>query len=672
MFPDLNPAQREVVLTESGPLLVLAGAGTGKTRVVTYRIARLIQRGTDPDRILGVTFTKKAAAEMQGRVTKLLTRRGAAKPLIATFHSLCVRVLRRHIDRLGYPKKFAIYDRGQQESVARGVLRDIHVPGALLKPSDLLYFISQWKMKAVRPSQAAGLAGTDKEHLAAMGYRRYQTALKASGAVDFDDLLLCTEDLFAKHASVRRDEAARFDHVLVDEYQDTNLSQYRIVKALAAGHRNLCVVGDDDQSIYAWRGAEVRHILGFRRDWPEAKVVRLEENYRSTEQILKLANQLIAFNKTRYDKVLRAGRLGGEKPRILQHPDETTEAKEVVLDIQRHLRDAGCEHRDFAILFRTNEQPRAFETQLRRAGLPYVLVGGMSFYDRKEVRDVMAYLKVLETPHDEVSLLRALNTPARGVGQKTVAMLLEKAVREGQPLWDVLPGAGQVAGVPAGAADAIGRFVSMVGTFRGRAGTGSLAELASDLLEHIGYRRELSRLYVNEEEQQSRWAAVEEIVNALGAFERDSPSLRLGEFLDEMTLAGREFDNEKEKQLGRNAIALMTLHSAKGLEFPQVYMVGMEEGLLPHHRSVSAGGDAIDEERRLCYVGITRAKERLTLSLSRSRMKWGKPRPTDPSRFLFELSGQSDKPSDGARRPLPPQSRRGDTTTATTERRKRF
>ena len=330
---DLNPAQRDAVSTLRGPLLVLAGAGTGKTRVVTYRIAELIEHGTPPDRILAVTFTKKAAGEMQERATALLGRRLPKKPEISTFHSLCVKILRRHIRHLGYPPGFAIYDRGDQESLARAALREIRAPSETLRPGDLLQIIGRWKTSGVRPPQAAQAARSDKEHLAAAAYRRYQQALKNAGAVDFDDLLLCTQELFERFAEVRQEEAARFDHLLIDEYQDTNGPQYAIVRALAVGHRNLCVVGDDDQSIYGWRGAEVAHILRFQRDWPGAKVVRLEENYRSTAPILAVANRLIAFNRQRHQKVLRACRPGGEEPRILKLKDETEEAKFIVEEI---------------------------------------------------------------------------------------------------------------------------------------------------------------------------------------------------------------------------------------------------------------------------------------------------------------------------------------------------
>ncbi len=644
VLDELNAAQREAVETNSGPLLVLAGAGTGKTRVVTHRIARLIAGGSPADRILAVTFTNKAAAEMQRRVAQLVGRKTQQTPRVSTFHALCVKILRRHIHLLGYPSRFVIYTRGDQESIARRVLRDIRVPSTLLRPSDLISYITQWKSKSLMPPVAANQARSDREHLAAAGYRQYVAALAGAGAVDFDDLLLKTEELFRCHVAVRREEASRFDHILIDEYQDTNPSQYRIVKTLAAGHRSLCVVGDDDQSIYGWRGADVEHILRFRDDWPDAKVIRLEMNYRSTSEILKMANQLIAFNKTRYDKRLMAGRHGGTKPRIVQYPDETTEAEAVVADIRQQLANGDCQPREIAVLFRTNEQPRLLETELRRAQLPYVLIGGMSFFDRQEVRDVVAYLSVLDSPHDDVSLLRICNTPPRGIGPKTMKILRDEATRRGAPLWDVYCDANRQINVPAEADQSLQDFTAMIQQFHRQLPATSLADLAQDLLRRVGYQEEIRRSYDTVEEQQTRWAMVEEMINALAAFEdrTDAPTLR--DFLDEITLSDRDFDKEKENQLRRNAIALMTLHSAKGLEFPHVYLVGMEEGIVPHRRSLAAQGDAVEEERRLCYVGITRARDQLTLSLALSRRKWGKPRPTQASRFLFEMTGSADRP----------------------------
>ncbi|MBN2578188.1 MAG: UvrD-helicase domain-containing protein [Pirellulales bacterium] len=640
----LNAAQRDAVTTLSGPLLVLAGAGTGKTRVVTYRIAELIRHRIRPERILAVTFTNKAAGEMADRALALLGKRHKNRPEISTFHSLCVRILRRQIRRLGYPAHFAIYDTGDQESVARSVLREIRAAEGALRPGELLYFISRWKTACLRPDQAAAAAATDKEHLAASAYRRYQEALKLAGAVDFDDLLLLTEGLFAQFPKIRRAEADRFDHLLIDEYQDTNASQYRIVKALAAGHRNLCVVGDDDQSIYGWRGAEVTHILQFQRDWPDAKVVRLEVNYRSTQQILEWANRLIAFNKHRHAKVLRT-RAEGDPPRILQLEDAELEAQTIVGEIAARLRLPKRRPRDFAILCRTNEQPRAFEMELRRANIPYILLGGMSFYDRKEVRDVLAYLKFLAHPQDEVSLLRIINTPPRGIGQTTVKRLLAEAVQQGQPLGEVLEDLRRLPDLPAAAVSAVAAFRELIGEFRQQIGRRSLPETLKDLLQRIRYQAELERVYHDPNERQSRWESVEELVNASAGYARRAAKPTLSGFLQELALANTEVDRDKESKLKRDAVALMTLHAAKGLEFSEVYLAGMEEGLLPHHRSVAADGAALDEERRLCYVGVTRAKFRLTLTLALGRMKWGKSRPSIPSRFLYELTGKAEHPN---------------------------
>jgi DNA helicase-2/ATP-dependent DNA helicase PcrA len=652
----LNPAQQAAVETLAGPMLVLAGAGSGKTRVVTFRIANLMKHRTRPERILAVTFTNKAAAEMQERIGALLGSKNKERPQISTFHAHCVRVLRRHARALGYPERFAIYDRGDQESLARTVLRDIRVPNEMMRPGDLINQISRWKTLSLRPADAAKEAQSDKEHLAAMGYRKYQKALQNAGAVDFDDLLLCTEELFQKFPDIRRQEAGLFDHLLVDEYQDTSGTQYRIIKALAAEHRNLCVVGDDDQSIYGWRGAEVQHILRFAKDWPDAKVVRLEWNYRSTAAILDFANRLIAFNKHRHDKVLRAARAGGEKPRIEQYENETVEAQATVADIRRRMELDKREPRDFAILFRTNEQPRAFETELRKAKIPYVILGSQSFFDRKEVKDILAYLKTIDAPRDEVSLLRIINNPPRGIGERTVEVLLKEAVKSGQPVWNVLTDPQAKLTVPAAAQQALAKFVALVqrnhelvkrshpGPLPKGEGAGrSLVDLVRQLIADVGYEAEIKRIYPQPEEQQARWQSVEEVVNALGIYERGAKKPALGDFLDEVALGQQEMGSDKEKQLARNAVALMTLHSAKGLEFPHVYMVGLEEGILPHHRSLKIDDGDVDEERRLCYVGITRAQERLTMSLSLTRMKWGKPRDTTPSRFLFEIMGQAER-----------------------------
>ena len=650
MLDKLNPPQRDAVLTLEGPLLVLAGAGTGKTRVVTHRIAELIRRGTTPDRILAVTFTRKAANEMMQRASALLQgnegkrrrRKSQPQPQISTFHSLCVRILRRHIEQLGYPKSFAICDRSDQEAEARAALREIRCPSESLRPGDMLSIVSQWKSRSVGPGQAASAAETDKEHLAAAAYRRYQDKLKTKGMVDFDDLLLLVQNLFAKHPAVRRDEANLFDQVLIDEYQDTNQSQYQIVKGLTMGHRNLCVVGDDDQSIYGWRGAEVEHILRFQKDWPDAKVVRLEENYRSTAAILQYANTLIAFNRQRHDKVLRPARPGGTRPRVMQLPDETEEAQRIVADIQQQLSQPGAAARDFAVLCRTNEQPRSFETELRRANLPYVLIGGMSFFDRKEVRDLLAYLKVIENPDDEAALLRIINTPARGIGSSTVKQLVSAATSRGGHVWSLLSEAGSQGIVAPAAAQAVLKFYGLVSSLREKSERLPLGKLVSLVLDNTGYRRELERAYPDPNDREARTASLEEIMNAAANYQQHSREPTLRGFLDEVALGNRDNSDDKENQLQNNAIALMTMHSAKGLEFPYVYLAGMEEGILPHKRALETEGDAIDEERRLCYVGVTRAQEQLTLSFALTRRNWGKPRKTIPSRFLYEMTGQAE------------------------------
>ena len=670
MAVGLNPAQLDAVETLRGPMLVLAGAGTGKTRVVTHRIANLIRHGTRPERILAVTFTRKAAGEMQERALELL--KGAKgrtprsrlsgkapppRPQISTFHALCVQVLRRHITHLGYPSKFTICDRGDQESLARAALREIRGPDDSLKPGDMLAIVSGWKSRSVRPGHAASIAENDREHLAAAAYRRYQTAPKARGAVDFDDLLLLTEELLTKHPAICREEARQFDHVLIDEYQDTNGSQYRIVRSLAAPHRNLCVVGDDDQSIYAWRGAEVQHILRFSHDWPEAKVIRLEDNYRSTGAILKFANTLIAFNRHRHDKVLRPARGDGPRPQIMQLQTETEEAEKVVGEIARRVAEPGGQARDFCILCRTNEQPRAFETELRRLKLPYVLVGGMSFFDRKEVRDILSYLKVVADPTDESALLRIINTPARGIGASTIKGLIEEAVAAGVPVWDLLQDRRSAGGLPPAVKGAVDKFVTLIGDFAEMAERVKLAALVEAVVDRTRYREDLERQYQDPMEREARTASIEELVNAAAAYQKGSKNADLRGFLNDVALGGDDRGDDKEKQLDRNAVALMTLHSAKGLEFPHVYMVGMEEGILPHKRTLELSDDSqIDEERRLCYVGVTRAQETLTLSFALTRRKWGKPRETVPSRFLFEMTGQAeraprvDKPEPGKRR----------------------
>jgi DNA helicase-2/ATP-dependent DNA helicase PcrA len=603
--------------------------------------------------------------EMQERISGQLklpkrVRRGQpapARPQIGTFHSHCVQILKRWTGELGYPDRFTIYDRSDAESVARTVLREIRVAESTLSPSDFLSIVSRWKNAGVRPENADSAATSDQEHIAASGFRRYQRALKLQAAFDFDDLLVFAEQLLVENPKVRLAEANRYDHVLVDEYQDTNGCQYRIIKALAQGHRNLCVVGDDDQSIYGWRGAEVRHILNFRQDWPEAKVVRLEDNYRSTDAILTMSNRLIAFNRERHDKVLRPARPNGKPPRVLQFPDENEEAKGVVEEIAERLRvDKTVSPGDFAILFRTNEQPRPFEMELRKRKVPYMITGSQSFFDRKEVRDLLAYLRWIDSPDDELAFLRVINVPPRGMGAGSVDKLLKQAVATSSSVWKVMHDEVFSATLPTAAQGGIASLKELQSRYKAQfdgqlsahqdpSQVPSMAEVLIKLIDDLKYREEIQRLYAEPEEAAMRIGSLESVLNSIAQYEESAAEPTLGDFLASIVLSGREYGSGKDKQQGLNAVSLMTYHSAKGLEFPIVYMIGMEEGVLPHRRSISGEIDSVDEERRLCYVGVTRAQDELALSLPQSRFKWGKPRPTYPSRFLYELTGQGDHPN---------------------------
>ena len=639
---DLNASQLDAAITLNGPLLVLAGAGTGKTRVITYRMAELIRSGVDPSRILSVTFTNKAAKEMAERMSHFLGRRPGSRPVISTFHSLCVRILRDEIEALGYPGKFVIYDRGDQESAARRALRDIKVTEAALRPADLLAQISRWKMVGVLPELATEFASDDRGFLAASGYRRYQLSLRASGAVDFDDLLLLTAQLFEQFPQVLARQQAKFEQVQIDEYQDTNEMQFQIVSALVRPHCNICVVGDDDQSIYGWRGAEVKHILNFQHQFPGAKVVRLQDNYRCTTEIIRLANQLVKHNQGRHDKTLVAHK-EGPTPVIKPYSDEQTEAEGVVRDISYLVNHLQVPAQNIAILFRTNEQPRLFETELRRVRIPYQLIGGQSFFDRKEVRDIMAYLKLLSNPADETSLLRIINTPSRGIGETSVERLLGRAVKLGRKIWQVIPEAVAEKEISPKTATAIEAFRHLLADYQKRFETPgvSLAETLRSLIHDIDYEGEIQKQYTAAEQQLVRSAVLDECILALREYEQRSTKPALSEFLEQSSLNGNDRNFGEDDSLEQSSVKLMTLHSAKGLEFPHVYLVGLEEGLLPHKRSITDelenNPSAIEEERRLAYVGITRAKDLLTISYAQTRMKWGKRYKTKPSRFLKEM-----------------------------------
>ncbi|MSR60363.1 MAG: AAA family ATPase [Planctomycetaceae bacterium] len=639
---ELNPAQREAVKTLSGPLLILAGAGSGKTRVITYRMAELIRHGTPPDRILSVTFTNKAAREMQERTKLLLGKSLRKKPLVSTFHALCVRILRQEITALGYPSDFAICDRGDQESLARTALRDIRVSEKNLRPGDLLSRISRWKMAGVQPEMARDHVENDFDHLAVSAYRRYQTHLKASASVDFDDLLFLTQQLFEGHPAALARHQARFEQVQIDEYQDTNGMQFTLIEALVRPHNNICVVGDDDQSIYGWRGAEVKHILGFPQMFPGTKVIRLVDNYRCTDQILELANTLVRHNRDRHDKQLVAHKQGVNSVRFQEFPDEQEEALQVVREIAWIIKTKNVEPGNVAILFRTNEQPRVFETELRRNKVPYVILGSMSFFDRKEIKDILSYLRIFVRPEDEISLLRIINVPARGIGTGTVEKLMARAVQEASRVWHVMPSMLAASRFAAAATQALRDFRDLVERYRAKcaANPRQLANIVQELITEIDYEAEIDRQYKEPAQQELRVAMLGELVQAIRQYVERTGEPSLVGFLEESALTGRDEEGDKDDQLTQRGVKLMTMHSAKGLEFDRVYMVGMEEGLLPHKRAISDVESAVDEERRLCYVGITRARDHLTLTRAVSRVKWGKRRMSIPSRFLAEMQGQ--------------------------------
>jgi DNA helicase-2/ATP-dependent DNA helicase PcrA len=660
----LNAAQHDAVHAPPGPLLVLAGAGTGKTRVVIARIARLVQRGASPARILAVTFTNRAAREMLERATKACGKRPSksGKPEISTIHSLCARILRRHAERAGYPPGFAIVDRGEQESVARKVLKEIKAPETSLQSGDLLYRISRWKTAAIRPGQAIDSAEDDRSHLAASGYRRYQDALKAAGAVDFDDLLCVVDELFTHEDDVRRAEAGRFDHVLVDEYQDTSRTQERILTALARDHKSFCVVGDDDQSIYAWRGAEISHILEFPKRWPGAHVVRLEENYRSTPQIITAANLLIERNSRRHGKTLISKADAGPPPVIVQAGDEEDEAKRVVGEMADRIRLQQVTPGEAVILFRTGEQTRLFEQELRRRNMQYELVGSRSFFDRREVKDVMALLRVLVDPDDDMAFLRISNVPPRGISAAALKKVRSEASEAGTSIWKAFLTARSEQRISPAAATGVDQLAEWVG--REPPVTKLPSAVLAELIDTLGYQQFLAKEYEDPDERAARQECAQELVNALSQSERGKvgqlPFAQIvREFLDDLVLDVQERERFKSDKPRGDVLRLMTLHAAKGLEFDAVWMVGMEEGYLPHKRAIDEGEIGIAEERRLAYVGVTRARKRITLSLCLSRTKWGKRKASRPSRFLYELTGQAEKFVETPPEPAPHEQLRG-------------
>jgi DNA helicase-2/ATP-dependent DNA helicase PcrA len=637
LLDGLNPDQRRAVACTEGPLLVLAGAGSGKTRVITVRIAHLLQCGVAARNVLAVTFTNRAAREMRERVAGLVGSERAGELTLGTFHAFCVQALREHGAPLGVARNFTICDASDQLSAFRGALRELRVPDAALQPSVLASRVSLFKNRLVESEGFLANAADESEELIGRAWQRYEEHLRRTRTLDFDDLLLFTLRLLKQHAAVRESFARRYRHVLVDEYQDTNGPQYEILRQIAGGHRNLCVVGDDDQSIYGWRGADVTKILHFERDFPGAEVVRLETNYRSTRPIVEAANRVIANNPTRHAKTLRSAAGDGPPIVAMRLEDETQEAEYIAREMRELVSTRAARLSDLAVLFRAAALARPFEERLRAHQLPYVLVGGMSFFDRKEVRDVLAFLRLVENPDDEVSLLRVINTPPRGVGKATVERALEHAAAQGQSAARTFGSDAPIPGVAPAQAQAVRGFLDLLGTLRAQAGKRGLASLVHAVLDAVGYRAEVERLYPDPLAFQTRWAAVDEVLAAAARHEREKKRATLASFLQDLTLSATD-EQEGDEGKSREAITLMTLHSAKGLEFERVYLVGLEEGLFPHARAVAEG--AIEEERRLMYVGITRARRNLTLTCTAARQKYGRTLESMPSRFLYELKGE--------------------------------
>ncbi|HEY7698657.1 MAG TPA: UvrD-helicase domain-containing protein [Vicinamibacteria bacterium] len=636
LLTTLNSAQREAVETLEGPLLVLAGAGTGKTRVITTRIAYLIERGVAASNILAVTFTNKAAGEMKERIRALAGER-ARDLTVGTFHSFCVRLLRAHGEALGLSRSFTICDASDQLSAVKSVMRELRVHETTMHPSAVLARISLAKNRMETPSSFLEKSAGSRDELAAAVWERYQEHLTRSRSLDFDDLLLETVRLLREHPKVRESCRRRYRYVLVDEYQDTNHPQYEIVREIAAGHKNVCVVGDDDQSIYGFRGADIQKILGFHRDFEGAKVVRLETNYRSTRPILEAANAVIRHNTARHEKSLVSAVGEGAAVRLTRLADEMTEVQFVVEEILKLVRSSVARLSDVAVLFRTQVQPRPFEAELRAKGLPYVLVGGMSFFDRKEVRDVVAFLKVSSNPDDESALLRVINTPPRGIGKTTLDRVLAFATSQGISASRAFERAGEIEGVSEEALEAYEDFRRRLGGVGIESAGHDLVARLGSLLEAVDYRNEVRRLYSDPMTREARWAGVEEMLNFAENYTRRASSPTLAGFLEELALTSG--DEPQGREPPGEAVTLMTLHAAKGLEFRHVFLVGMEEGLLPHARAVAEGG--CEEERRLAYVGITRAMRSLTLSFVAERAKYGKRIAAMPSRFLFEMRGKT-------------------------------
>ena len=639
LLNDLNPVQQKAVLETEGPILVFAGAGSGKTRVLTYRIAYLIQeKGIPPWNIFAVTFTNKAADEMRERVEKLLG--GSAKGTwISTFHSACARILRQHIEHLGFQRNFVIYDEQDQERHLKAVLKELELDFRMFHPRAVRAAIESLKNEGITPDQYLPDTYNIFQKRVALVYQRYQEDLRRNNALDFGDLLTFVTILFRRFPEILRSYQEQCRYVMVDEFQDTNLIQYLLLQQIIEKYRNICVVGDDDQSIYRWRGAEVGNILNFEKDFPKTKVITLEQNYRSTQNILRAANQMVRRNRSRKEKVLWTENPKGEVLTFCVAEDETDEARFVVEKILEQIHpsspigfhgETGRAYRDIAIFYRINAQSRAIEDELVKHRIPYTVVGGMKFYERKEIKDILAYLKLIANPSDGLSLKRIINVPSRGIGEKTIEKIEVFSRERGLPLYEGMEQALKEGGLSPVAQSKMEEFIHLIKEFREERRTLPLSQLTLALLARTGYLDRLKE--EGTEEAFSKIENIDELINVLTELEQGGEEVSLETFLDKVSLV-TDVDLYEDKG---NRVSLMTLHCAKGLEFPVVFIVGIEEGLLPHYRR----GDEIEdleEERRLCYVGITRAKERLFLSRAERRSTFGVGRVNLPSRFLDEL-----------------------------------
>ncbi len=624
-FESLNHAQREAVSAQDGPVMILAGAGTGKTRTVTCRIAHMLELKFPASEILAVTFTNKAATEMKARIAGMVSKKAANQMTVCTFHSLCVRLLRGGIDKLGYKKNFSICAYSDQVGIMKQLIVRKGGTDEKVKAETVLTEISKAKNKGI------DVADLQDDFFAQLAVG-YQNELRAQNAVDFDDLLLLAEQVLREHADVRDHFRKIYTRVTVDEFQDTNSLQMRLLQQLVGAPYHVCVVGDDDQSIYGWRGADVANILEFERFFPDPKIIRLEENYRSTEAVLHTANSLIKHNIGRREKVLRSTRGDGDNIRIVAMPGDDEEADFIADEILGEKTAHGREWEHFAILFRTNGQSRKLELALRDRKIPYRMVGAQSFYDRREIRDVLAYVALLVSPDNDVPLLRVLNAPNRGIGQATAVLATDHSREKSQSVWQALCDPFFTTTLGAKARNSIETFVALISGAKNKIDLEKLdpAEVLSDLLKEIEYLPWIERGCKSDSERQQRGEAIHSVLDSLK--QHIAKGKKLQSFLDDSALASDREDDDLDKKKGAT---LITLHASKGLEFPIVYLVGLEEGYLPHFRSIAEGTK--DEERRLLYVGITRAQEHLTLTYCSVRMKWGQKTGCQPSSFIPEL-----------------------------------